>query len=101
MVQVFQTSLDFAHAHASGLQRDDDVIEALPVGLMLLYQLRFKSTVTVAGNSDVQRTDLSFQGLFALAIASSTGGIADAAMLLMPQMMSHLVILPKRSSVYG
>ena len=59
-VHLLQVSLNLARRHATGVQRDDFVIEPSPAGLVLGDDLGLETAVAVSGYLDRQGTEVTF-----------------------------------------
>ena len=70
-------ALNLTYRHASGVQRDDFVVEPCPAGLVLGNELRLKAAVAVAGYLDGQFAEITLEGLLALAVAGIANGVGN------------------------
>lgn len=84
--------LDFAHAHAPRIKRENLIIKTLPVGLVLFHQLRPKAAIPVTGNGHGHFAGFSFEGFSACLIAGIPRGVAYPAMLFMTKAVRHFRI---------
>lgn len=58
-VHLLQMALNLTYRHATGVQRDDFVVEPCPAGLVLGNELRLKAAVAVAGYLDGQFAEIT------------------------------------------
>src|SRR5690606_12934758 len=83
-------ALDLSHRHATGVQRQDLVIEARPAGLVLGDDLRLETAVAVTGHFNRHLTELAFERLLALAVAGVAGGIGYRLVAGVAKVFGHL-----------
>ena len=76
--------------HATGIQRQDLVIEARPPCLVLGHDLRLKAGVAVTWDIDGQLAKVAFEGLFAFAVAGVASGIGHVGIFGVAQVLGHL-----------
>jgi hypothetical protein len=82
--------LYLAHRHATGVQRDDLVIEPIPAGLVLGNQMGLEAAVAVTGHLNGQLTEIALERLLALAVAGVTAHIGNGFVALVAQVLSEL-----------
>lgn len=61
--------------HASGVERDDFVVEGGPAGLALRNKLRLEAGLAMAGDVEEQFAELAVEGSSSLAVAGVPFGI--------------------------
>jgi len=88
-VDFFQMALDLAHRHATGIQRENLLVEARPAGLVFGDDLRLEGAVAIAWNFNRQLAKVALQRLFALAVAGVAGRIGDGLMFVVTEVFGH------------
>ncbi|MPN06914.1 hypothetical protein SDC9_154171 [bioreactor metagenome] len=84
--------LYLAHRHATGVPRDDFVVEAGPAGLVLGDELGLEAAVTVARHLDGQLAEIALEGLLALAVAGVASRVGHSLVAFMAQVLSQLSV---------
>ena len=82
-------SLYLAHGHATGIQRQDLVVEAVPTGLVLGNELWFEAAVPVARYLDGQFAKVALECLRALAVAGVANRVGDGIIFGMAKVRLH------------
>ena len=91
-VHLFQVSLHFTHGHATGIQRQDILVEAVPAGLVLGDELRLEAAIAVTGYFDRQFAELALERFAALTVAGVACGVVDRLVLGVTGVRFHLGI---------
>ena len=100
-IHLLQVGLNLAHRHASGVQRDDFVVEAGPAGLVLGDELGFEAAVAVAGHFDGQLTEIALERLLAPAIAGVATGVGYCLVALVTQVLGQFGLQGSLEQQFG
>lgn len=79
--------LDLPNRHASGVEREDLVVESCPAGLVLRDKLRLEAAVSVPGDINRQLTKFALERLLALAVTGVATGINDGLILVVAKVV--------------
>ena len=88
-VHLFKMILYLTHCHATGVQRQDLLVEAVPAGLVLGDELRLEAAIAVAEDFDRQFAELALEHLAALAVTGIACGVGDSLVLGVTEMGFH------------
>ena len=91
-VNLLQVRLDLPEGHASGVHRDDLVVEAVEARLPFLDELRLELGVTVAWDINVELAALAFDRLRGLAVAGVAGVVPGRVVRLIAEVMGQLAL---------
>ena len=89
-VPVSLVALDFAHRHATRVERQDFLVKACPAGLVLGDDLGLKAAVTVARDFYGQFAKVAFKGFLALSIAGVASWVGNGVVFGVTQVFGHL-----------
>src|SRR5262245_4065394 len=93
--------LDLAAGHATRIERDDLVVEAIEPSLALLDELRIKLSIAVTRDLDRDLTLFAFERFARLAVAGIAGVLSFGRVFLVAEMMSHLSVQDPFNQGFG